>query len=300
MMQGLAIGGGFSTSSVYLVEHAPVGKSALYGSFAMASLAFGITMGSVVFLCVYLLFGVAQTYQWAWRLPFLISGVLGVVMLLCRYNVVETESFLSGKEESKKYGFKEVLKNKNNIAYGFLLAAGDSVPFYIFAIALRTVLEAHFGYSSVQSTVMGVIIIQSYGLTALISGFLSDKFSEKKIVSLGCLAILLICVPCLYVLRSNLVFLSGYYWCVAIGFSLGMYHGSLPSLFVKMFPPRTWSVSIALSYNSGVTLFGSTAPILFSFLMTKSFGIAVMAIYVACVMLVALFALKRLNCNHPV
>lgn len=301
ILQGIAIGGGFSVSAIYLVEHAPPGKRALFGSFAMASLALGIVMGSVAFLITYRVFGFEVMFRWAWRLPFLMSGLFGLVLFYIKRNIYETKSFES--HENKK-SFRQLLQgvwhSRRNIALGFGLAAGDSVPFYTFAIALRTILEVSFGYSATESTIIGVIIVQCYAFSALLSGFLSDKTQERKVLTLACVAMAFICFPAMLFLKNNAASPMKYLMALLIGFSLGLYHGSLPSFFVKMFPAKTRSLSIALSYNTGVTIFGSTAPILFSFLVMREKGLFCLGCYVCAVIAVALFSVRMIRDSHEV
>ena len=48
LLQGLAVGGEFSGSIVYIIEHAPAEKRGMYGSLAMFSAFAGLLLGSAV------------------------------------------------------------------------------------------------------------------------------------------------------------------------------------------------------------------------------------------------------------
>lgn len=76
IVQGFAVGGEFTSSMVFLVEHAEEGSEGLQGSFAFFSVMLGVLVGSSISLLFNWALSDAQLYSWGWRLPFLIS-ILG-------------------------------------------------------------------------------------------------------------------------------------------------------------------------------------------------------------------------------
>ena len=76
VVQGFAVGGEFTATIVFLVEHAPPGQAGLQGSWAFFSVMLGVLAGSLVSMLFNYALSDAQLYAWGWRVPFLLS-ILG-------------------------------------------------------------------------------------------------------------------------------------------------------------------------------------------------------------------------------
>ncbi|GFR43372.1 hypothetical protein Agub_g4444 [Astrephomene gubernaculifera] len=72
-LQGLAVGGEFSATLVFLVEHAPPHARGLAGSWAFASVMIGVLVGSGVATGFSLALSETALLAWGWRVPFLLS-----------------------------------------------------------------------------------------------------------------------------------------------------------------------------------------------------------------------------------
>ncbi len=67
LLQGLSVGGEFSSSVTYLVETAPDGTRGLSGSYANVGSMGGMLLGSGVASAATLLFSAAEMKSWGWR-----------------------------------------------------------------------------------------------------------------------------------------------------------------------------------------------------------------------------------------
>ncbi len=84
LLQGLSVGGEFITPLTYLLENPPPHRRALFGSLAGSSATVGLLMGSGLGVTLFSIFTNEQVLQWAWRLPFLLSIPLGLVITVLR------------------------------------------------------------------------------------------------------------------------------------------------------------------------------------------------------------------------
>ncbi len=71
LLQGLSVGGEFSSSATYLVETAPKGRRGLTGSWANIGSMTGSLPGVGAATLVTNLFDAETLSAWAWRIPFL-------------------------------------------------------------------------------------------------------------------------------------------------------------------------------------------------------------------------------------
>jgi MHS family proline/betaine transporter-like MFS transporter len=81
LLQGLSVGGEFSSSATYLVETAPDGKRGLTGSWANIGSMTGSLLGVAAAALVTNLFDPDTLSDWAWRLPFLGGALLGTTAI---------------------------------------------------------------------------------------------------------------------------------------------------------------------------------------------------------------------------
>ena len=100
LLQGISLGGEFPGAVVFLIESAKKETLGYIGSFAYL----GIFIGIIFAMIEVNLFHTEVTPEGlragAWRLPFFLSGIVGVVVLLLRRILRETPFF----EKAKHYG----------------------------------------------------------------------------------------------------------------------------------------------------------------------------------------------------
>src|SRR5919108_550493 len=92
-IQGFALGGEWGGAVLMSTEHAPQGRRGLFGSFVALGLPAGIILSNLVFLAVSALVPERSFAAWAWRIPFLASGVLVAVGLFVRVGLAESPVF---------------------------------------------------------------------------------------------------------------------------------------------------------------------------------------------------------------
>ena len=294
IIQGVSVGGEFTSSSAYLIDIAPINKKAFYGSFTMFSLAIGIILGSLFFILLNFLFDQESLVLWGWRVPFLLSILIGFILIKLRNGFEDNhESKITGEVKMKsepQYSTDSALNsdtlnsigkiirdfnsNRRNIVSSLLVSLGDGLPFYVLCISFSGFVSSILSYSNIFVTGIGLLTMLCYSISSLLSGFLSDKFGDKKIMSIGSFLISLSSFL-LVIAFSNITFpfLNRYlllcFISIAFGLSVGFYHGSLPYFLLRSFPARSRGTIVAFIYNIGVTIFGSIAPSICFFILSK-------------------------------
>jgi MHS family proline/betaine transporter-like MFS transporter len=79
MLQGLSVGGEYTTSVVFLVENSPDGRRGFMASWSGWGAVAGILLGSAVASLITTLLTPVQLASWGWRLPFLIGIIIAFV-----------------------------------------------------------------------------------------------------------------------------------------------------------------------------------------------------------------------------
>ncbi len=93
LIQGLSVGGEFSSSVTYMVETAPEGSRGRAGSWANVGSISGMLLGSAAAALVTTIFTGETLEGWGWRLPFLFGGVLGLGAIMLRRHLPKSPHF---------------------------------------------------------------------------------------------------------------------------------------------------------------------------------------------------------------
>jgi len=186
LAQGIAHGGEMGTSITYLVERAPKGRRALYGSTSWVSVVLGTMIATLVGLALNANFDQAQLASWGWRIPFALGGTLGIYGLFLRRQLTETDMFEEGVKEASRHktGIASLARNWRGVAIVFGLSAGGSIMFYTWLIYSPTFAQVARGLDA-QSALSASLIAQCIFLVAIpIIGWLADIFGRRVFVAL--------------------------------------------------------------------------------------------------------------------
>ena len=114
LLQGAAIGGEIPGAWVFVSEHVPARRVGLACSVLTAGLTAGILLGSLVATAINLSFTPQQILDLAWRLPFLLGGVFGLLAVWLRRWLHETpvfEAMRARQQLSAELPLKAVLRD---------------------------------------------------------------------------------------------------------------------------------------------------------------------------------------------
>src|SRR5579863_7567559 len=98
LLQGLSMGGEFTGSMIFIVEHTNSQKRGFSGSWAPFSLLLGVLIGSAVATLISMALSPEDLHSWGWRIPFILSIFGGVVGSYMRRTLTDPEKFEQMKE----------------------------------------------------------------------------------------------------------------------------------------------------------------------------------------------------------
>jgi MHS family proline/betaine transporter-like MFS transporter len=182
LIQGLSVGGEFSSSVTYVVETSPVNRRGLSGSWANVGSMAGMLLGSALAALVTNIFSASFVQAWGWRLPFLFGGILAVFAVYLRKGLSPSALF---KEHEKRHENRSPLKlvfqqNKKQLLQAFFFASGYAALFYIPFVYLPDYLSQYSNMPIAEG--LRINTISTGGILLLIPfmGFLSDRFIRRK------------------------------------------------------------------------------------------------------------------------
>src|SRR5262249_10683557 len=142
VVQGLSVGGEYTSSMVFLVERAPERRRGLMGALAGSGSAVGILLGSAVGAGFAASMSSAALDAWGWRISFLLGLVVGIAGYILRRHVLETAL----AEKRTRAPIVETLHDHWRVVAGFAgLTVFNAVTFYVGFVYLVSWLQTADG-----------------------------------------------------------------------------------------------------------------------------------------------------------
>ena len=293
VLQGLSLGGAFSGSMTFLVEHAPLKQRGLVGSTSICSLVIGFLLGSLVSLVVKSAVSEAEYESWGWRIPFLLGIAIGFIGFYIRKHCEESPSYETAKREGTLSAtpVRDVLRfERASMAQAIGIYITVTMPFYLLSAYFITFTEYTLKRSSEEALMLNFMNMLILLVVAPFSAWLSDQVGRKKVLGVTAFAFLVVTYPVFSLLQQEAIGM------IALGQAIfamvvGFYIGPVPALLVEIFPTRLRYTAMSLSYNVCAALFGGTAPMVCQWLITETGNSYCIAYYVMACAVISLVSL---------
>lgn len=293
ILQSLAVGGEFTGSMVYLVEHAPAGRKGFFSSWTDMGCTLGVILGSscIIFLTNY--FSTETFLEYGWRIPFFSGILLGFLSMYIRITLKEPQEFLQSKKEVLpiKVLFQKMPKN---LLYATCLITINTLGFYILTVYIpnQNVISGKLTIS--ESYTLNNIILMIFLCSGFISALLSDYLNFGKIYVWGTVGCFLLSYPMFYAM-NHFAMQTQMFYLGSFAFLLGCCFGPRPLFLMKVFPPAVRFSGIAICLSLGNGIFGGTAPLLATYLTSLTGTTEVAALLIMIAAGLTLFSIYKLN-----
>jgi MHS family alpha-ketoglutarate permease-like MFS transporter len=283
MLQGFSAGGEFQGAAAFLVEHAPVEHRGFIGSLHIASIGFAVLVATGISALTTAFIANPALSAWGWRLPFLLGALLSLYGLYIRSGLPETPHFVSVEEQRtvEKNPILRALKDHPWESFVVFALQMGTVMFYIWTVFLPTYAHLAGGLPLNQGFIGGVISLAVFCVATPAAGALSDRVGRRPVLIAYAVGFFVLAWPMLSLLRNGdfmtflLVDIVG---CVL----LAMIDGVLSATLCELFPTRVRTSGIGLPYAICAAIFGGTAPLIATWLisihMSEYIAVYIMAI----------------------
>ncbi|WP_296068923.1 MFS transporter [uncultured Agrobacterium sp.] len=262
MLQGAAIGGEVPGAWTFVAEHVPFRRVGLACGFLTSGLSFGIMLGSLIAFAINSLFTPEDVAAYAWRIPFLLGGVFGLIAVYLRRWLEETPIFMEMKKSKSltdKLPLGLVLKHHmRGVIISALLTWVLSAAIVVTTLMTATFLQKLYGYTPTQAlagTSFGTLFL-IFGV--IIAGALIDRVGSG-IFFMGASIFFGVATFTFYSYAGTslqtMFLLYG-----VMGLSVGM-AGAVPYVMVRAFPASVRFSGLSFAYNVSYAVFGGLTPI---------------------------------------
>lgn len=308
MVQGFSASGEYAGAATFLGEYAPTSKRGIYCSLIPASTAIGLLAGSTLATLMTANMNSSAMVGWGWRVPFLLAGPLGLIVLYIRTKLSDSPVYQSmndalesksaasadGQVVSKSGMFAPLAELFHNHLKALIISFGacvlNAVGFYTVLTYLPTYLSDTVGMDATQSGTITTICLVAYVFMVFGMGHISDKFGRKKVLIGACVAFIVLTVPAFLILNTS------QFWPVllvelAMCATLTANDGTLSSYLTETFPTSVRFTGFAFSFNLANAIFGGTASFIATVLIALTGSSIAPAWYMVGVAAIALVAM---------
>ena len=272
LIQGLAAGGEWGGATAFIVESAPEGRRGLFGGIGQASIAASNLLGSVVVAFIAGLFTPQEMQDWAWRVPFLLGGILLPVGVYMRRNLKETPAFVEAQQEPAK---KEVAKHDLGSpivllgkAFGFTVVW--TVSYYIMLSYMPTFLTKQAGLTQSQALWGNAVALIVLVLATPLFGWWSDRIGRKPLLLACCAAFVILPYPLFSIILSGASLPAIVAVLIVFNLFIAAFSGAGPSALSELFPTHSRTTLMSTGYSVAVAIFGGFAPFIATWLISAT------------------------------
>lgn len=272
LLQGFSAGGEYQGASVFLVEHAPANRRGFIGSMQNLSIGLAVLAANGVATLTTVSFPSAELRDWGWRVPFLVGALMSLYGLYIRRALPETPLFLESQRKAgvEKQPLLQVIREFPREALYVFSVQITTVFFYLWTIYLPTYANLASNLSLKEGFTGGTIALAAFCITLPIAGYLSDKIGRKPLLLATSIGFLLLAYPMLAAIRSG-GFASFIVVACTGSVLIALLDSVMPAVLCELFPTRVRASGVGLPYAISSAVFGGTAPLIATTLISSGF-----------------------------
>jgi len=265
LIQGLSVGGEYTTSIVFLIEQANEGKRGVMGAYGVSGAYAGVMLGSAIGTVVAWHMPTAHLLAWGWRIPFLLGITIGIAGYLLRREL----RFAEPPRHTAPPMMEIVRSHWRRILQVTGFKVLDAVGFYLMFVYSTTYLEEVVGLARGRAMAINTIGMAGVLLVLPLAGRLSDRFGRKPILIASSAAVILFSMQLFNLLWHPVISIP---LVGQLGFAviIATFNGAAPAAAVEAFPASVRCSGVAISHNLVMAIFGGTAPMVATYLIDRT------------------------------
>jgi MHS family proline/betaine transporter-like MFS transporter len=261
VLQGFSVGGEYTGSVAYLVETAPSQRRGMAGSVANIGATAGMLLASGVVTATAMLAYSPDVQRWAWRIPFLIGGVIAVAGYFLRHRLRET-GYVPKPSARRSLPLREAIAQAPGaMLLALLFTSGYGVANYLTMVFLPT-YAAEFGGVRAEQALQANTAGQALALFVVpLAAWLTDRAIRRRTLLIAAFAAEFVIAWGSFALvgHGNV----GGVWAAQLGFAflLALIMAAEPATLAEQFRGEFRLSGYSVSFNLGIGLAGGTAPL---------------------------------------
>ena len=277
LMQGIAVGGEYGTSSVFLVEGAEPGRRGWMGSWAPVGAYAGTLLGSAAGAIVNATLSPEEVLAWGWRVPFVLGIVVSLGGIAIRRYYIERIPH----QAPSRAPLGEALQSYwRTMLHLVALSAGLAVGFYTTFVFAATWLGKVAQVPARTALEINTLAMALSLMASLAAGVLTDRLGRRPVLIAWGAALTLLAYPLMSLMATGRTgnIIVGHV-CLALLVAAGS--GALAATMCELAPWRVRCTVVSVAYNLGMALLGGTTPLVAAWLLSRTEAPLAPAVYLA-------------------
>jgi MHS family proline/betaine transporter-like MFS transporter len=266
LMQGLAVGGEYMASAVFLVEGSQPGRRGWMGSWGPLGASAGTLLGSMAGALVNRVLSPEAVMAYGWRIPFLVGLAVGLGGLAIRRHYVERVPHQAPAKSPLGEAFRQHWRTMLHLV---VLIAGISVGFYTVFVYTATWLEQQIGVPARTALEINSLAMAAHLFVLPAAGWASDRLGRRPVLLFGSGAFALLAYPLMSLMAQGQTGGLVLGW-VALSLLLAIAGGVMPATMAELAPWRVRCTVLSVAYNIGMALLGGTTPLVAAWLVART------------------------------
>jgi len=289
LVQGFSTGGEYAGATTFVSEHAPDGRRGFVASLLDMGSYLGFALGALLVSVLQVTLGQEAMVAWAWRLPFLIAGPLGLIAVWFRNKIEESPAFRATMDAQElaagsldagartaidpdaelKSPWRIFTTYWRGIITAMMCVAAANTVGYTLTSYMPTYLTNSMGYDELHGTLLTIPILVAMALCIPLTGRLSDRIGRRPVLWIGAVSTVVLSIP------AFLLIGEGSIWTTLLGlamvaFPATFYVANLASALPAQFPTASRYGAMGIAYNFAVAIFGGTTPFIIAALIDST------------------------------
>jgi MFS transporter, MHS family, proline/betaine transporter len=278
LLQGIAVGGEYMASSVFLVEGAPAGRRGWMGSWGPLGAFAGTLLGSAAGAIVNASMSPEAVMAYGWRIPFILGIAVGLGGLAIRRHYVERVPHQAPSKSPLAEAFRSHWRTMLHLV---TLTAALSVGFYTTFVYAATWLSQVVGVPARTALLVNTFAMAIALVIIPAAGVASDRLGRRTVLVVGAGGLALLAYPLMALMaRGQLAgIIAGE---IGLAVLIGILSGAMPATMAELAPWRVRCTVLSVAYNLGMALLGGTTPLVAAWLVVRTGVQLAPAWYLAC------------------
>ena len=283
ILQGVAVGGEATGALTMVAESMPGANRGFWVSFPMLGGPVANVLAALTIIVIQRDLGEPAFVAWAWRLPFLFSGVLVLLGIWVRMRIEESPAFLALAKS--RQGTPRAPLSEAFVGWGrpmlkvFLIKTSENTLFYLFTTFFLVLVTQYLALSrgaGLDALFWGSLLEAG---VIMATGVVADRVGRRPVLLFGFCAGL--CAGyVLFTLDKGASAQTVLLVTLATLTCHGIIVGGMSPFFPELFPTRVRYTAMSTAYQVASVVGGSVAPIIGTYLLSvtgRPFTIALYA-----------------------
>ena len=266
LLQGLAVGGEYMASSVFLVEGADPGRRGWMGSWSPMGATAGALLGSAAGAILNATMSPEAVMAYGWRIPFIIGLGVGLGGLAIRRHYVEGVPHQPPAKSPIGEAFGTHWRTMLHLV---CLVAAIGVGFYTVFVYGPMWLEQVAQVPARTALTVNTVAMALSLLVLPVSGVASDRVGRRPVLLVSAGGLMLLAYPLMALMARGQTggVVAGQ---LGLALLLAAVEGMMPVTMAELAPWRVRCTVLSVAYNVGMAVLGGTTPLVAAWLVSRT------------------------------